>query len=376
MSVSLFPALLAAIALRPGPAPACVGERRRHHPPPIASAAALNEDDEDAALEAFLGEMHPRIPPSELSCIVSEGERRQGVLASSTLASVRGILDEHGVVCLKGVWNAEPSLVASLTSRVDANFKACTEAIAQQAQLSPDDAFAYRQIVHRSLGRYDMCLDADVALCPPLPAEVEDVLGGGGSDHEGGDCVARSGWRNQLLASLLGPDYRVNFLAALYSRSGAAEQQPHVDGGHLFQSTHGDGHHAPLHALQLFLPLCEMELPTGPTEFWPGSHRARNQRFAYLLPSTPLPASPGDAIVFDFRVVHRGMANRSPKWRPILYQTCSRSWFTDDFNFPPTSLSTFQSQEVAGDAFAPSAQARPPWREGGKGERTGFVARA
>ena len=36
-------------------------------------------------------------------------------------------------------------------------------------------------------------------------------------------------------------------------------------------------------------------------------------------------ASPGDAILFDFRVIHRGTANRSNRWRPILYQTCSRS---------------------------------------------------
>ena len=49
-------------------------------------------------------------------------------------------------------------------------------------------------------------------------------------------------------------------------------------------------------------------------------------------------ASPGDAIVFDYRVMHRGRANKGEAWRPILYETFSRRWFVDDYNFPEISL--------------------------------------
>ena len=61
-------------------------------------------------------------------------------------------------------------------------------------------------------------------------------------------------------------------------------------------------------------------------------------RLAQLLPAVGLEATPGDAILFDFRVMHRGMANASGKWRPVLYQTVSRYWFSDDFNFPGASI--------------------------------------
>ena len=98
-----------------------------------------------------------------------------------------------------------------------------------------------------------------------------------------------------------------------------------------------------------------MALRTGPTEFWPRSHLAPNAQFAHLMPSLGLEASPGDVIIFDFRVIHRGMANKSPRWRPMLYATCSRPWFSDDFNFPSKSLfedcaGTGQHTYVQGDA--------------------------
>mmetsp|Transcript_5469 Transcript_5469/g.11466 ORF Transcript_5469/g.11466 Transcript_5469/m.11466 type:complete len:117 (+) Transcript_5469:479-829(+) len=86
--------------------------------------------------------------------------------------------------------------------------------------------------------------------------------------------------------------------------------------------------------------MVDVPLELGPTEFWPRSHRldasfVPPSAARELISSIPLECHPGDAIVFDFRVLHRGMANASPhQWRPILYQTCSRSWFIDDFNFP------------------------------------------
>ena len=87
-----------------------------------------------------------------------------------------------------------------------------------------------------------------------------------------------------------------------------------------------------------------------------------NARFARELPSLGLECAPGDAIVFDFRVLHRGMANTSGKWRPVLYQTVSRAWWTDDFNFPEESID---------DAEANAAD----YQEGGPGTRAGFIRR-
>lgn len=312
-----------------------------HHMSVRLCEAEDDDDDEDAALEAFFSEPHPRVLPSELSVLVSAEERAAGQLSEDTLQTTAEILEEFGVVRVQQVWTAEPTLVKSLVGMLHANYEACIEALGTRGH-SSDDSFGYREIIHRSRGRYDMSMDAGVAL-RPLPTELaEAVLGpnalgssssgsGNRGDAMGDGSAEASGWRQQLLGHLLGADFRVNFTAALYASRDCADQEPHADGP-IDDS---------LYALQLFLPLCEMGVERGPTEFWPGSHHPTNTRFADMMPSLPLEGAPGDAILFDFRVVHRGTANRSPLgWRPILYQTCSRSSFIDTFNFPPQSVAS------------------------------------
>ena len=54
------------------------------------------------------------------------------------------------------------------------------------------------------------------------------------------------------------------------------------------------------------------------------------------LPSCKFKAEVGSAVLFDYRLHHRGLANRSTSGesRPLLYLTFGRSWFTDAENFP------------------------------------------
>lgn len=292
------------------------------------SVVRLSAADDDAALESFLSEPHPRISASEVSVIISDMERCSGVLNEKTLRDAEERFAQFGLVCLRGAWDAEPSSVQSLNCDLHDNFEACLDLVRARSGAKPDDSFGYRQIVHRSMGRYDMLLDNAVAPKPLSPASIARVFGEGSE---------RNGWRWQMLSSLLGDDCRVEFTAALLAKSGCAEQDPHADGAHPDEDPRS-GSLLPAHALQLFLPLCDMRQETGPTEFWPTSHLPAHAPFTSLLPSLPLEATPGDAIFFDFRVMHRGMANRSGKWRPILYNTCVRAGFVDDFNFPTRSL--------------------------------------
>ena len=92
--------------------------------------------------------------------------------------------------------------------------------------------------------------------------------------------------------------------------------------------------------------------------FWPGSHVLADARkaFAGEMPSVALAGARSDAIVFDYRVVHRGMANEASAARPVLYLTFCRSWFRDQQNFPDERL------------FAPSSVG------GGRGMGGGFGA--
>lgn len=305
------------------------------------------------------------MPVSELSISISEEEQATGSLSAGTLRQLAETLEAHGVVVLRQAWQADKALVDALVSAVHANYEACGLALRERELDPEEDSYGFKQIIHRSRGRFDMQMDEGVAPAPLLASLADKVFGT---------------WHSQLLEWLLGPDYRINFTAALYAAAGCADQEPHADGGHLFHSTHGTRVHSPVHALQLFLPLCDMDAERGPTEFWPGSHLVANTRFADMMPSLVLEATPGDAILFDFRVVHRGTANRNANrlWRPILYQTVTRGWFTDDFNFPAQSLLSrrSKSKQPPSSPAAPSADTTDvaSWVEGGSpGARTGFV---
>jgi hypothetical protein len=316
--------------------------------------------DDDAALEAFLSEPHPRISSPAVSVVVSKVERLGGALNEDTLREAEAKFKEFGLVCLRGVWDAEPSTVDALDRELHDNLDACVDLVQRRSGAQPDSSFGYKQIVHRSMGRYDMLLDEGVAPKPLSPRSIASVFGEGGSDE---------GWRWQILSSLLGADCRVEFTAALLAKSGCVEQDPHADGAHPDEDPRSESL-LPAHALQLFLPLCDMRLETGPTEFWPTSHLPSHAPFTSLLPSLPLEAAAGDAILFDFRVMHRGMANRSGKWRPILYNTCVRRGFADDFNFPQRSL---LEDENEGDGVG----TEPAWeqpRDFNTRRRSGFVA--
>ena len=49
-------------------------------------------------------------------------------------------------------------------------------------------------------------------------------------------------------------------------------------------------------------------------------------------------ARAGDAIIFDYRILHRGLANTSAEDRPLAYFTYGRSWFRDATNYSSTSI--------------------------------------
>ena len=285
------------------------------------------EEDEEAA--AFIAQDLRPLSPDELSVEVSEEERRTNTLSEATLRRGERLMTEYGVLRLRNAFDAPPSFVREVVEAVDENFNVCSEALGRRLRVPKDRAlrqtFAFTEFCHRSLGRYDLRLDEGVAARPLPPTSTNTLFG------------SHALWR-QLMGRLLGQGWKINFTSVLHARPGAQPQPPHMDGGHLFYSTHGWNVHTPLHVCQLMLPMCEMKLRTGPTEFWPRSHLASNAQFAHLMPSLGLEASPGDVIIFDFRVIHRGMANKSWRWRPMLYATCSRPWFSDDFNFPADSL--------------------------------------
>ena len=57
------------------------------------------------------------------------------------------------------------------------------------------------------------------------------------------------------------------------------------------------------------------------------------------MESAVAPACPaGGVILFDYRLLHRGLANSGSRDRPVAYAVCRTGLAWDRANFPPTRL--------------------------------------
>ena len=93
--------------------------------------------------------------------------------------------------------------------------------------------------------------------------------------------------------------------------------------------------------MNAFVALSDVSLAHGPTELQPGSHKPSDFGFVELPewfrldcpPVAPLLAR-GEALLFDYRLRHRGLANTSGEPRPLAYMVFACDGRTDDYNFP------------------------------------------
>ncbi len=132
-----------------------------------------------------------------------------------------------------------------------------------------------------------------------------------------------------LVRFTLERDAILESFGAVVSLAGSRPQHIHRDGRFLFDS--GVSTLLPAHALTFVLPLVDMNQTNGTTAVWAGSHR-RKVRDKRAVP-LPLDVPVGSCALWDYRLHHRGTANRSDAPRPILYCTYSRHWYQDTRNF-------------------------------------------
>ena len=234
------------------------------------------------------------------------------------------------------------------------------------------DEFAFAEVAHRSPLRYDVQLvpprprgrtgrvsptTADALERWVLPADVPDV-GAAGTD-ERHRVVRESVWHRAARA-VIGEDAVLHFCGCVTSEPGAIAQSLHVDGEHLARDLARGVAHAPPYAVNVFIPLVDtsLALRNGPTEFLPGTHMASAaaQRSAGAAGAAAPAAAPahmlrgatrgaeapalraGDAVLADYRVVHRGLANSSQSARPLLYLTLAAPGWRDSHNFGAHSV--------------------------------------
>jgi len=207
--------------------------------------------------------------------------------------------------------------------------------------------FGFAEGVQRAKGRYD-------------------ILYGFNGNNEFMEVDTRL---SPVLSQILRCKRMLLFNGLLHSNPGSNEQLWHADGEHLFP---GSGHsYLPVHSLNVFVPLVDITEDNGGTEFFLGSHRLTgacenivwqdaNHRENIGCTGKPVAFTcrAGSAILFDYRILHRGLANTSPEPRPVLYFTYARAWFRDMHNFPSRPLLDEAAQtQDATTALQPDAHA-------------------
>ena len=142
--------------------------------------------------------------------------------------------------------------------------------------------------------------------------------------------------------------------SSVTSLSHTPEQHWHRDAGFLHHELVQE--QLPPHGLVVFVPLVDIDDAMGPTMFLIGSHiKCETSEFVlipvsdvrYVMecpfagPVVQASAPKGSAIVFDLRVLHRGLANQRNTRRPQLYLTFFQEWFVDRVNFNMKQTSKF-----------------------------------
>ena len=104
-------------------------------------------------------------------------------------------------------------------------------------------------------------------------------------------------------------------------------QKWHSDGPPLFNHQHTFPY-----CINVFYPLVDLTEEMGPTQFYPGSHVLGN--FSNdKLENFSICCDAGAAVIFDYRIKHRGSVNTSKSTkRPVLYLAYAQTWYVDRRN--------------------------------------------
>ena len=156
-----------------------------------------------------------------------------------------------------------------------------------------------------------------------------------------------------VLQQALGDGYKLSSFSVVVSYPGSRLQHIHRDHPHLFQPD-GICGLLPPYAINVAVPLADVDLKSGPTGVWPGSQCWPNAASCELSEAVSPPLSRGDCMMMDLRTLHAGMPNMSDRVRPLLYIVYARAWFFDVSNFANRNPVDFPMDEY--DKLPPALQ--------------------
>jgi hypothetical protein len=234
----------------------------------------------------------------------SAAERAGGELLPQTQRAAHAALRQHGCIMLPGLF-APPVVDAMYREYLSRYGDLDLQGMLAQSQQPPPNP-----VDPRGGARFEITMRMSGAFAQPNVFANPLVRG--------------------VLGPLLGADMQLNSFSVVVSYPGARMQEIHRDHGHLFASEPEIGPNLPVYAVNVAVPLIDVDLATGPTGIWPGSHRWPPNAKAQPEAVTALPLQRGDCMMLDYRVLHTGLPNLGSVVRPILYMVYARGWFCDE----------------------------------------------
>eukprot|EP00035_Acanthoeca_spectabilis_P038296 m.51849 g.51849 ORF g.51849 m.51849 type:complete len:316 (-) comp9073_c0_seq2:2220-3167(-) len=218
---------------------------------------------------------------------------------------------EAGAALIPNALNADEcaQLGQEITTRLD-TVMARLESLGISARSESCPPFSYKEAASRCPGRLDIRFNGGSHL-NSLLASADKLV--------------------DVCRGVLGADATLLYTGVVMSFAGSVDQGWHVDGDHLSEKQ------LPPHALTVFVADSTVPPDAGLPEFFLQSHRldevGKLTTGEPVDPPVSFPFEQGSAIVFDYRVVHRGTANRSSRDRPLVYCVFARAGWEDEVNF-------------------------------------------
>ncbi|CAH0374486.1 unnamed protein product [Pelagomonas calceolata] len=165
----------------------------------------------------------------------------------------------------------------------------------------------FAEYLKRDGGRVDLRFNSDAAPFDALLRETRTAVLDVATEALGGSAILYSG------------------VMVARANAGGDHQRWHKDGDH-------ENSESP-NALTVFVPLQPLTAANGPTEFRLGSHRPRANDVKRLRQDgVAVMCDAGDALLFDYRIDHRGLANASDEDRLVFFCAFARPSFRDEKN--------------------------------------------
>jgi hypothetical protein len=243
--------------------------------------------------------------PMDWVVAVSAGEIASGALSPEAERDAHAAFREHGCVLLRGAF-PRPAIEAMFNEYVARYGALNAQGMQDEAAKPPPNRF-----LNVGDARYEITLRLSGAFAAP-------------------DVIANRLLR-RFLGPLLGDDMLLSGVTAVVSHPGATLQHVHRDYSHLFTEP-GVGSGLPVYAVNAAVPLIDVDIETGPTGVWLGSHRWASNVVPQRQTMTACPFQRGDCVLLDYRTLHTGLPNLSGRIRPIVYMVYTRPWFFDEVN--------------------------------------------